>query len=122
MRSEDFMKLLERTDIREFKLMDGSTIMCEVVDITDGKYLISDPMIMRVDMSHGMVMYPWFFSDGEKFTELDESRILASSIVNDSLKVTYMRHLLKLNVLAQDDDGENEFLMDMNPPEDGTFH
>lgn len=112
MPSQDLQDIIDTTDIREFKLMDGTTIITEIVDRTDGKFLVSDPMQLTMDIDKGMIMFPWFFSADENMCEIREHQILASANVHNSVKVTYMKHLLKMSVLEVDDNGENEFLLD----------
>ena len=118
---KNYKDLVEQTDVREFKLMDGSSILGEVVDEDDGGLLLAYTLQLEFDMeAGGVLMHPWFFSTQNNFTTLDWDRVIAFGTVDDNIKLSYMNHRLKERLIEEDP--ETEFYMDLNPADNDNVH
>lgn len=116
---KDFEDLINKTDVREFKLMDGSSIMGEVVEEDDGGVLLAYTLQLDFDRGH-VVMFPWFFSTNSNFTTLDWDRVIAYGSVDDNVKKSYLNHRMKERVIKEDP--QSEFFFDLNPADNDNIH
>lgn len=119
--TDDYKSIVNKTDIREIKLIDGSTIMCEVISEDEEMMMVTDAHLIDLDLDHGgIALMPWFIGTEQKSLELYHNKIVASVSVSPTVKVSYIKHLLKHKVINMDPN--NEFFMDMNPSEDDMVH
>lgn len=117
---KNYKDLVEKTDVREFKLMDGSTILSEVIEEDDDGLLLADAIQLSFDYEHGVVMHPWFLGTESRFQTVDWDRVVAYANVAHHIKLSYMHHRMKEKV--KQEDPNSDFYLDLNVTNDNSVH
>ena len=85
---------MEELNIRNFKLINGDSIIALVSNDNRDNYMVERPVSVYSTMIGGYQFSPWFpFSDQKRYS-IDKHNIMGSSSVVDSIKKEYIKYAL----------------------------
>jgi len=105
---------IQKADIREIKLMNGQTLVGEIMGVHENQLVIYEPYIVDHTSNSGTAMFrKWFFGAEEGMHYVKESAILSFAKCNEDVKRAYIQNSIEDNMLDEaeaDPDNEEFFL------------
>ena len=94
-------EMIMKTDIRELKLLDGSTIIAEVMDDNPETMLLFDPLQVVVG-SNSAAFIPWFLTGDTRYYELYKEKTVAFVPCSFDYKIKYLQAAAKKQQMTLD--------------------
>lgn len=118
--TENQIKLIDEADVREVKLIDGTSVIAEIIGEDETNILLYDPLQVVLDHTTAMFV-PWFITSTERYIPVAKNKTVASSGCTFDMKATYFQAIIKQRIKAvmEDTPETYEFYEDMEP---GVLH
>ncbi len=85
---------MEDLNIRNFKLINGDSIIALVSSDNNDNYMVERPVSVHSNIVGGYQLRPWFpFSDQKRYS-IDKHNIVCDSSIIDQMKVEYITYTL----------------------------
>ena len=85
---------MENLNIRQFKLVNGETIIALINTDNKSNYLIERPVIVYSNMMGGYQFHDWFPFSPQKMFTLQKDNIIGDVSIMDDIKATYVKFAL----------------------------
>tara|TARA_B100001093_G_scaffold477300_1_gene504437 strand:+ start:2905 stop:3309 length:405 start_codon:yes stop_codon:yes gene_type:complete len=85
---------MENLNIRQFKLVNGETIIALVNSDNQSNYLVERPVIVYSNMMGGYQFHDWFPFSPQKIFTIQKGNIVGDVSLMDDIKATYVKFAL----------------------------
>lgn len=86
--------IIDKADVREFKLIDGSSVIAEILAEDGQSVLMYDPMQIIIEHSTALFV-PWFTTMEDRYVQVDKSKTVANAGCNMVTKTMYFQALVR---------------------------
>jgi len=83
--------LIDKANIREIKMIDGNTLIAEVLDDTDKTILLYEPLELEFQRPGEASFVPWFFMSNDRYIEVGKDKLVATNECDVDFKIKYLQ-------------------------------
>jgi len=89
--------LIANADVRELKMIDGSSVIAEILAEDGDNILLYDPM--QIILEHSTAMFiPWFTTMADRYVQVNKSKTVANATCTFDVKTMYFQALMRNKV------------------------
>jgi len=92
------IKMEDKINVRQFKLLNGEEIIALVTQKETGSYIIERPFLIRSNIVGGFLFLPWFPFSSQKVFKIARENILHHVEIDEDMKTEYIRLAADLNM------------------------
>jgi len=116
--TQDQTNMIEQADIRELKMIDGSSIIAEILAEDGDNILLYDPM--QIILEHSTAMFiPWFTTMADRYVQVNKSKTVANATCTFDVKHMYLQAIVrnKVKKVMEQSQDDMDFYDDIETPE-----
>ena len=113
---------INETDIREFKLTSGESLIAEMVGTYEGMIILMEPYCLTHNASGVAIFRRWFYTCRQPSYYLPESHVISTSKCWINAKKQYINAILEDRTLDEIEDNEEQYDFYSEPEESDVYH
>lgn len=122
MSDKDYVdEMIDKTDVKEFKLVSGESVVAEVIGYTDHAFILHNPYAVDSERSSSNAYFrKWFYTSEHKDYSIQHDFVMCSAPSSVDVKTQYIRAVLKESV--EEEMGGDDYKFFSHEDDPGTFH